>query len=220
MKYWLIPALFGLLELPTVQAQGNLRLEGIPGKLEWHNTPTDFAIEHSTVLRISSGPKTDWFVNPFDGTEARTAPILMFTPATTYILSAKVQVKFSSQWDAGTLMLFADDHHWAKLAFELSPQNHPTIVSVVTRGLSDDCNSMPLTSDTVYLRIARTESTYVFYYSTDGSNWNAVRIFSLDTQKPVAVGFASQSPDGAGSRATFSEIKYSPTRIANVYTGQ
>jgi hypothetical protein len=169
------------------------------------------------VLTISSSPKTDWFVDPFDGTVAKSAPILLFTPDPDYVLSARVTVKFATKWDAGALMLWGDDHHWAKLSFELSPDGKPTLVTVVTRGLSDDCNSVQLSANSVYLRIAKSGTTYVFYFSTNGQSWQILRTFSLDTELPVRVGFESQSPAGPGAVAKFSTITYDPHRIDNIY---
>jgi uncharacterized protein len=122
------------------------------------------------VLTISSGPQSDWFVDPFDGTVANTATILLFTPGSDYVLSAGVTVKFATKWHAGALMLMGDDRRWAKLCFEYSPDGQPTLVTVVTRGLSDDCNSVSLPGDSVYLRIAKSATTYVFYFSTNRKN--------------------------------------------------
>lgn len=201
-------------------AQSNLKIEGLPGPLVFHNKPTSYRIDHAQVFSISSGPKSDWFVDPFDGAIANSAPMLKFTPANTFVFQAKVTVSFQAKWDAGALMLWADDHHWAKLSLELSPQKKPTIVTVVTRGLSDDCNSITVEGNAVYLQIAKTGSTYVFYYSTDGSSWNIVRTFNLDTTSPVSLGLESQSPDGNGSTAVFSRMLYSEHKIANVYTGK
>jgi len=94
------------------------------------------------------------------------------------------------------------------------------IVTVVTRGLSDDCNSVALIGDTVHLQIARMGSTYVFYYSMDGEAWQIVRTFSLEAEGTVAIGFESQSPVGTGSMAEFSQMVYSPRKISNVYKGE
>jgi uncharacterized protein len=58
--------------------------------------------------------------------------------------SARVKLLFRTKGDAGALMVWADDHRWAKLSFELSPQKQPTMVTVVTRGFADDCNSIPI----------------------------------------------------------------------------
>lgn len=196
------------------------RLQGIPGALIWHNQPVSYHIEGGDTLMISSGPKTDWFVDPFDETMAKSAPILAFDPGDQFVFSTKVKVEFKSKWDAGALMLWADDHHWAKLSFEQSPEGRPTMVTVVTRGVSDDCNSVPLPGNSVYLQVARTKSTFVFYYSTDGSSWNILRTFRLEAPEKLTLGFESQSPAGSGLKAVFSDIRYSPRKIANIYTGK
>jgi regulation of enolase protein 1 (concanavalin A-like superfamily) len=198
-------------------AQKTPSIPGLPGTLTWQNTPRAWNIDTKNVLTISSNPKTDWFVDPFDGTVAKTAPILLFTPGSDYVLSARVTVHFATKWDAGALMLWGDDHYWAKLSYEFSPDQKPTLVTVVTRGLSDDCNSQSLSGDSVYLRIAKSGSTYVFYFATDGKIWQILRTFSLDTDPPIRVGFESQSPAGSGAVAKFSVITYDPHRISNIY---
>jgi regulation of enolase protein 1 (concanavalin A-like superfamily) len=208
-----------LLWLASTLALGQktISIAGLPGALSWQNTPRSWNIDSKNVLTISSGQKSDWFVDPFDGTVANTAPILLFTPGPDYVLSARVTVKFATKWDAGALMLMGDDHHWAKLSFEYSPDGKPTLVTVVTRGLSDDCNSVSLPGDSVYLRIAKSAATYVFYFSTDGKNWQILRTFNLDTELPVRTGFESQSPAGTGAIAKFSAIIFDPHRIGNIY---
>lgn len=216
---WLI-VVFAFSAGTFAHAQNVPELAGISGTLEWQNTPAEWHIEGKAVLNLSSGAKTDWFVDPFDGTLANNAPILWFKPADTYVFSTRVKVRFSSKWDAGALMLWADDHNWAKLSFELSPDKKPTLVTVVTRGVSDDCNSESISGDKVFLQIARTGQTYVFYYSTDGGSWHILRTFNLATQENVHLGFESQSPDGNGSAAVFSQIHYSQRKIANIYTGK
>ncbi len=184
------------------------------------NDPQHFGT--SFVPRVRAFLRTEnsihhWFVDPFDGTVAKTAPILLFAPGADYVLSARVTVQFTTKWDAGALMLWGDDHHWAKLSYEFSPDQKPTLVTVVTRGLSDDCNSLSLTGDSVYLRIAKSGNTYVFYFATDGKNWQILRTFSLDTDLPIRAGFESQSPEGSGAVAKFSAITYDPHRISNIY---
>src|SRR5258707_6814063 len=185
-----------LLRLTSALAFGQtaLSIPGLPGTLNWQNTPHSWNIDSKNVLTISAKLKTDWFVDPFDGTVANSAPILLFSPGSDYVLSARVTVKFSSKWDAGALMVMGDDHHWAKLSFEFSPERKPTLVTVVTRGLSDDCNSTDLRGDSVYLRIAKSGRTYVFYFSLDAHNSQILRSLSLDTELPIRACFQAQSP--------------------------
>jgi uncharacterized protein len=214
----IFPGTFLLLSAAFAFSQAPATIPGLPGTLSWQNTPAAWHFDNDdNVLTISAGAKTDWFVDPFDGTVANNAPILLFKPNSDYVLTAKVAVSFGAKWDAGALMVWGDDHHWAKLSFELSPDRMPTLVTVVTRGLSDDCNSKELKSDSVYLRIAKSVSTYVLYFSVDGHEWQILRTFSLDTEMPVRVGFEAQSPAGSGAVAKFSAISYDPHRISNVY---
>jgi regulation of enolase protein 1 (concanavalin A-like superfamily) len=212
-----ISALLLCLASALAFAQKTPSIPGLPGPVTWQNSPREWNIDSKNVLTISSSAKTDWFVDPFDGTVAKTAPILLFTPGPDYVLSARVTVQFTTKWDAGALMLWGDDHHWAKLSYEFSPDQKPTLVTVVTRGLSDDCNSQSLAGDSVYLRIAKSGNTYVFYFATDGKNWQILRTFSLDTDLPSRAGFESQSPEGSGAVATFSAITYDPHRIRDIY---
>ncbi len=212
--------LFGLLFCFTsvfALSQTISSIPGLPGTLTWQNTPRSWHMDKANVVTISAEAKTDWFVDPFDGKVAKNAPILLFTPDSDYVLSARVTLKFITKWDAGALMLWGDDHHWAKLSFELAPGKKPTLVTVVTRGLSDDCNSSEVRGDSVYLRMAKSAMTYVFYFSTDGHDWQILRTFSLDTELPIRVGFEAQSPAGSGAVVKFSAITYDPHRIGNIY---
>src|SRR4029077_18245474 len=89
-------------------------------------------------------------------------------------------------------MVWAGNHSWAKLSFELSPAKQPTMVTVVTRGLSDDCISIPVSGNTVYIQIAKSGPAYVFYSSTDGKSWQVLRVFSLGDSSKARIGFESQ----------------------------
>ena len=217
-RYGIVCGIFLLfISAIFVRAQSPASIPGIPGTLSWQNKPLSSQLDDKNMLTISAGPKTDWFVDPFDGTVANNAPTLLFTPNSDYVFSARVAVKFATKWDAGALLLWGDDHHWAKLSYELSPDRVPTLVTVVTRGLSDDCNSKELRQDSVYLRIAKSGKTYVLYFSPDGHEWQILRTFSLDTDLPIRAGFEAQSPAGSGTVATFSSITYDPHRISNIY---
>jgi uncharacterized protein len=211
---------FGLLALSTVLVLAEAEspsLHGLPTKLTWQNVPVAWNVTGSTNLTIQSGKNTDWFVDPFDGSVHNNAPILLSDPDMDFVLSARVKVSFKTKWDAGALMVWSDDHRWAKLSFELSPQQQPTMVTVVTRGFSDDCNSIPIAGETVYLQIAKSGPAYVFYSSTDDRSWHILRVFELGTGRPPRVGFESQSPAGEGTKVVFSDIRYSSKKIANIY---
>jgi len=193
----------------------------IPYELQWRNVPLAWTVEPTGSLSITAGKRTDWFIDP-QGTPAKSnAPVALFSPAEAeFMLPARVQVDFGSIFDAGVLMLHAGDDLWAKLCFELSPQGQPMIVSVVTRGLSDDCNSVPIEANQVYLRVSRLKQAFAFHYSTDGRSWPLVRYFALGQESGLKVGFSAQSPTGERCRAIFSEIDYRPERLNDIRSGQ
>jgi uncharacterized protein len=189
------------------------RLPALPAECEWHNPPLDWKMEGERGLSITAGGRTDWFVDPAGGEATDSAPAALFRPSpadANYLLSARVAVTFAAAFDAGVLQVRAapDDTLWAKLCFEYSPQRQPMVVSVVTRGVSDDCNSAVIEAQDVYLRIARTPRTLAFHYSLDGRFWHFVRYFTLGETADLRVGVSAQSPTGQGCTATFSEITY------------
>jgi regulation of enolase protein 1 (concanavalin A-like superfamily) len=100
-----------------------------------------------------------------------------------------------------------------------SSRSTATIVSVVTRGVSDDANGWTVDGNAVWLRVSRTGRAYAFHASTDGRNWDLVRYFALDDGRPVRIGFEAQSPLGPGCRVRFGDIRFSPTPPAGLRDG-
>jgi uncharacterized protein len=193
-------------------------IAGLPS-LEWIHDPAEADVANG-VLRISAGAQTDWVADPISGARYLSAPALGFPAPDVYTLSARVQPTFSDTFDAGVLMVYQDERTWAKLCFEFSPQREPMVVSVVTRDVSDDCNSVLVHQGWVYLRIARSSGVLAFHYSLDGEYWHFVRLFALgDPDAPTRTGFLAQSPTGNGSSAQFNEFRYSLTPVAEYRNG-
>ncbi|MCW2940903.1 MAG: hypothetical protein JWN00_3888 [Actinomycetia bacterium] len=194
---------------------------GLPTRLCASGEKADWVFdEASEMLTVTAGPDTDMFVDPADGAATLTAPRLTGAVEGDFQLSARVRVGFGSVYDAGVLSLQADDRHWAKLCFEYSPQRTPMVVSVVTRGVSDDANGFVVEGDEVLLRISRLGAAYAFHASVDGGRfWQLIRYFDLDTTRPVEVGFEAQSPTGPGCTVTFSQISFLPNRLADLRDG-
>ncbi|MDZ4780317.1 MAG: DUF1349 domain-containing protein [Planctomycetia bacterium] len=196
-------------------------LSTLPVAFDWQNSPFDWSVGPGDSLKIVAGERTDWFVDPATGTPQDNAPCALFTPPVPeFMLSARVKVAFASTFDAGVIQLRERDDLWAKLCFEYSPAGEPMIVSVVTRGNSDDCNSAVISGDEVYLRVAVMSTTIAFHYSTDGRVWRLVRYFSLGPLRSPRIGFSAQSPTGQQCTAEFSEIQWQPRRLGEVRSGE
>src|SRR5689334_9009688 len=132
-------------------------LPTIPGEFQWQIPPIDWSLEAQQRLVILAGAETDWFIDPDGNYTKDNAPCAVAQITDDhFLLSAKVAVEFASAFDAGALQIRVAEDRWAKFAFEYSPQRQPTIVSVVTRRVSDDCNSVVIDGSEIYLRVART----------------------------------------------------------------
>jgi uncharacterized protein len=197
------------------------RLPAIPGELTWRLDPVEWAVEEGGGLSIRAGEKTDLFTDPKDGAKSDAAPAALFVPPDrACTLSARVRVGFAATYDAGVLHVRAGEDRWAKLCFEYSPQGEPMVVSVVNHGVSDDCNSVVVGGQAVFLRIAQSASATAFHYSINGTRWHFVRYFSLGPLDGLRLGFSSQSPTGKGCRAVFSEIVYRPGFPVDLRNGE
>jgi regulation of enolase protein 1 (concanavalin A-like superfamily) len=188
--------------------------------------PHPWEWESPTSVRTTALPRSDFFVDPVSAgpddafSAGNAATLLGAPPDGDYQLSARVSVGFAAQYDAGVLMLHAGDVHWAKLCFEQSPAGEPMVVSVVTRGTSDDANAFVVSGESVWLRISRIGPAYAFHASTDGSHWQMVRLFSLAADAGEhRVGFEAQSPMGEGCPVRFDDVAFVPQRLADVRDG-
>lgn len=205
-----------------------LRVPGLPAATSWRHQPLSASFSDG-ALTITAGPGSNWFVTPIDGTEefsADSAPTLLFpVESKEFVLSSRISLDFESQWDAGALVVFANDKTWAKFCFEKNISGKPMVVSVVTRGRSDDNNHFFVEGHSVWLKIAKLSNGFVFYTSLDGKSWTIIRDFTLNEgvdYRPgeLRFGFLAQSPDGKSTKVVFDNIVYQPSRIANPWTGQ
>src|ERR1035437_8481582 len=115
------------------------------------------------TITVTADPHSDIFIAPGAGfmlnaeSMLNAARLLGVPPTGDFQLSARVSVDFASTFDAGVLLLWIDERHWAKLCFEYSPAREPMVVSVVNRGLADDANAFGVHTRSVWLRVSRTE---------------------------------------------------------------
>ena len=96
---------------------------------------------------------------------------------------------------------------WVKLAFEVSPQGEPMVVSVATNGRSDDANAFVVAGEHVWLRVSRLGPACALHARLDDEPWRFVRHLALAADE-LHAGFLAQSPIGDGARATFDAVGF------------
>jgi regulation of enolase protein 1 (concanavalin A-like superfamily) len=182
--------------------------------------------EQAGAVVATAPAHTDLYINPGGGNAGDAesmlnAATLLGTPPTgDFQLSARVSVDFVAQYDAGVLLLWIDERHWAKFCFEFSPAAEPMVVSVVTRDHSDDANAFTVPDRSVWLRVSRIDHVYAFHASTEGRTWRLIRVFTLgEVLDGHMLGFEAQSPTGDGCVVTFDRIRFTSERLEDLRDG-
>ncbi|MEM7288090.1 MAG: DUF1349 domain-containing protein [Actinomycetota bacterium] len=187
--------------------------------LQWLHDVGDVTLDGAR-LSMRAGPTTDWFNDPGQGTRIASAPVFCAAVAEDCQVSTRVDVEFESTFDAGVLFVHHGADDYAKLCFERAPDGTNTVVSVVTRGVSDDANGPVVDGSSVFLRVSTFGQVLAFHWSADAATWTLLRYFQLrDPSVPVTVGFLAQSPTGDGCTVNFSEIAYRTGAPADVRDG-
>lgn len=197
----------------------DVTLAAIPHPLRWETASANFTPRADGGLEMSALPRTDFFIDPRGDVTMTNSARLLFTPDSRFMLRAHARADLVATYDAAVLMLYVDERHWAKLCLELSPQGQPMIVSVVTNGTSDDCNSVVLDEAAAWLRVSGFGNAFALHYSLDGERWHFVRYFALRQTAGLRAGFSVQAPTGEGCTVAFSDIRYTATALADLRSG-
>lgn len=189
------------------------------GDAEWR-------VRNESHLDTVASARTDYFVDPGytaqkdEYTRLNADTLLGQIPDGDFVFSARVSVDFANHFDAGVLLMWRDDRHWAKLCFEYSREGEPLIVSVVTRELGDDANAFSVHEGHAWLRIVRMAHIVAFHASADGEHWRMVRVFTFGPDLPFThLGFLAQSPNGNGCAVHFDDINFSRELPADIRAG-
>ena len=168
----------------------------LPAPLSWDVAPATWNFDGA--LTIAAPPRTDLFRDPAGSEPQTAAPRLLGPVEGDFQLSARVSCTFEGAFDAGALLLWADEARWVKLALEASPDGEPGVVSVVTDGLSDDANAFAVTGDAAWLRISRLGPACALHARHDDEPWRFVRHFPLAVHERVARGLPRPVADRRG----------------------
>lgn len=201
------------------QKNDSLKIAAISKWMKWDNRPKNFAVDNSTII-ITAGEKTDMFRDPNVTYNTDNAPKLLFEADNNFVFTAAVEHAFASKWDGGALVLKQDSLNWVKCCFEKDYTGARRLVTVVTKGISDDCNSVAINSNKVYFKVAKADNVITLYYSLTGSNWFLIRHFTFDTNGTLKAGFLAQSPTGKACKVRFSNIQYEKKKIKDPYLGE
>lgn len=189
-------------------------------KFDWIDAPNHFKIQEKTV-EIVAEKNTDFFNDPQNGKNPMKIPLLLSKADEIFQFETKVKSELKSDYDAGSVIIYASKNCWAKLCLEVSPINEIIVVSVVTNNQkSDDCVHEEIKEKEIYLRICGLgKGVFTFHSSVDRKFWRFLRYFKLEGNE-FKIGFSSQCPHGDSNKTTFSEFDYSLEKLEDMRNGK
>jgi uncharacterized protein len=220
MKCLFVSTITLLLSVEVFSQQiEKLKIASIPHELRWQNNPLTYSIKDNELVILAS-EKTDMFRDPNVTYNTDNAPKLLFKADENFVLSAAIEHSFTNKWDGGALVIKSDSLNWVKFCFEKDYTGAKRVVSVVTKNISDDCNSVEINTNKIFFKVAKADNVITLYYSTNGKRWLLVRHFQFETKPGFEVGFLAQSPTGSKCEVRFSSIQYQAKKISDPYLGQ
>ena len=189
-----------------------------PGDFQWLN-PSTFVSLPDGGIRIKAPAKCDFFKDPAGQHVMASAPYLFLEVEGDFTAKVHVSHAFQSVWDAAAIMTWSDPDNWAKLCFEATDFGTQAIVSVVTKGVSDDANGVNYHWSNVWLQIVRKGNLFGMHYGPDGVHWNMVRYFSMDVPAKVRIGLVAQCPGGDGAELDYTAFCLDDTTVKDVRAG-
>lgn len=203
----------------NAQKTDSLTIGSIPHGLFWENSPSGFSI-HGDQLIIVAGAKTDMFRDPNVTYNTDNAPKLLFEADDNFVLTVAIEHAFANKWDGGAIVVKQDSLNWIKFCFEKDYTGAKRVVSVVTKNISDDCNSVEMNAKRVFYKVAKADNVITLYYSADGLKWYLIRHLQFETRKGFKAGFLAQSPTGERCEVKFTNITYQVKKIKDPYSGE
>jgi uncharacterized protein len=182
-------------------------------KFEIINNPVSYQCSDNNIT-IEAGKNT----NLFNGMNYKSSnfPFYYALIEGDFVIRCKVTPEFKATYDLGSIVIFDNIDKWIKFAFENADSGYPAMVSVVTNGISDDCNGEKIDINEIWMQAIRKDNNFALHYSIDKENWKMVRSFKLDMNKKVKVGFSAQSPIGDGCISKFEGIEIMDNNYTNI----
>ena len=209
-------------DIAQTEGQNMLALisDGDLADFRWLNEPSDYKLANGELI-ITAKKGSDYFINPEDMVVSSSAPFLYKELADDFVATVSVSPDLSSMWNAAGLFLMIDENHWIKFVFENSDATGPSIVSVTTRGISDDANGVRLgEKSTIWLKIIRKENNYTMHWSADGKNYKMARLSAMPTTGKVKIGMEAQSPVGEQAIHKFHHFSIEPKTVKDLRKGE
>ncbi len=186
----------------------------------WINEPEEYSFNGDT-LQIIAQKESDFFINPEEHEPVGSGHFLFRELTGDFVATVQVIPDFSSMWNAGGLMLYIDERNWIKFVFENSDATGPTVVTVVTKNVSDDSNGAILNNaHFLWMKLIRKDNVYAMHWSEDGRSFKMARLCAMPAADTVKIGVEAQSPVGQLATHLFPYFNLEKIRVEDLRKGE
>ena len=184
-------------------------------RFDWIREPKYFTYD-SDNLTIITNPGTDMWQNTYYHFVNKNAPIFK-TITEQQFFSFTVKTDFFSEhrFDQCGVVVYIDDENWIKGSIEYEDEQSQHLGSVVTNNAFSDWATTSIDSavKSMWYRVSRREDDFKLECSTDGENFEQMRICHLvHTPKAIQFGVYACSPEKSSFKSVFSNFELTDSK--------
>lgn len=162
-------------------------------------------------ITIYTQPKTDLWQRTYYGFQNDSAPVLQMKTSEKYF-SFIVKTEFDSKarFDQCGIVVYLDSENWIKASIEYENERYQRLGSVVTNhGYSDWATTdIDASVKSMWYRLSRRKSDYCIECSTDGIEFQQMRICHLwEGNEEISFGVYACSPEEGSFQAEFTNMQ-------------
>lgn len=176
----------------------------------WTRPPQKFELADGKAV-IYTDPETDLWQRTYYGFQNDNAPVLQVKTSEQYFsFVVKTQFESKTMYDQCGIALYLNSDNWLKASVEYENQSYQRLGSVVTNhGYSDWASTdIDAAVNTMWYRLSRRKDDYCIECSTDGQNFQQMRILHLhEGAGEISFGIYACSPGKSSFKATFSQMQ-------------
>ena len=178
--------------------------------LVWTRKPASFLITEDKI-EIVTKPHTDVWQRTYYHFRNDNAPVLQIAIKEKYFsFIVKTQFDSKHRFDQCGVVLYLDSENWLKASIEYENEMYQHLGSVVTNnGYSDWATTVIDASiKEMWYRLSRREDDFCIECSTDGINFNQMRVCHLfKATDEIRFGIYACSPEDSSFKAVFTNME-------------
>lgn len=178
---------------------------------KWTREPQDYKIENDRV-EITTKQHTDLWQRTYYHFQNDNAPVFQMETEEKYF-SFVVKTEFTQSYhrfDQCGIVMYLDSENWLKASVEYENEEYQHLGSVVTNGGYSDRATTVIDASvkSMWYRFSRRENDYCIECSTDGINFNQMRVCHMHKGNgKIQFGIYACSPEASSFKAIFTNMQ-------------